>query len=165
MSMDKIESLKETRLIRNMFLKLILPATIFGIICMFNPYTLIVLPVSFSGSCWNYFGKQDHYDYSFCQFNNINVTIYVLFRALELFLILLMMFKIRNVKEEMNIKNELMVIFGIILIFSFSYAIPLGIQPGNPIFQGNKISYEQVFFCLLLIKNYARLLTSVIFCY
>ncbi len=34
-NIDKIESLKESKLIINMLLKVILPATIFGIVCMF----------------------------------------------------------------------------------------------------------------------------------
>lgn len=63
----------------------------------------------------------------------------------------------------MNLKNELTVILAVILLFSFAYAIPLALHP----FETNtteKALYQQVFFILLQIKNFIRLLIPVIYC-
>lgn len=87
------------------------------------------MPVSYSGSCWEYFHESSGFEYSYCRLNSINAAIYVITRGCEVAAILVMMYKIRNVKEELNIKNELMTIFAITILFSFTYAIPLGFHP------------------------------------
>lgn len=145
-----------------MILKIMVPFSIYGLISFFQPYTFALLPVCYSDSCWNYFHKYYHYQYSYCSMNTVNIIMYVSIRALEIAAVLVMMFRIRNVKEELNIRNELITIFVLVIVSSLIYAIPLAIYPDW--LTNHIIEYERLFFALTLLKNYLRLLISVLYC-
>jgi predicted membrane-bound dolichyl-phosphate-mannose-protein mannosyltransferase len=51
--------------------------------------------------------------------------VFVLVKSLEMLIMIFLMFKIKHVKEELNIRSELMWILGITIFFSMFYAIPL----------------------------------------
>lgn len=52
---------------------------------------------------------------------NANIISFITMNWLELLILVIMIFKIRNIKDELNIKNELIIIMGLWIFFSLGY--------------------------------------------
>lgn len=145
-------------------LRFVLPFTLFGIVCCFQPYTFIALPTSYPQPCWDYF--DNYFAGNYCLFPLFQQFVFVFFKLFEMLAMVYLVYKIRNVKEELNVRTELIWILAVTIIFTLFYAIPLLRQGDKQMFSGSSyLPFNRLFFSALLIKCYIRVLISFCFCY
>lgn len=97
-----------------------------GLSSFFFPYVYSIVPVYETQMCFTYF-ESSHYvipqmtassEDSIVQ---ANILSFITFNWLELLAMVLIIFKIRNAKDELNIQKELVLIMILWILFSLGY--------------------------------------------
>lgn len=131
-----------------LFLYLILPLSMFGVLAAIYPLAYVLLPVHDTNVCWNVFDdRQKLSPTNFCTLHTINDSSTIIINWFELFVLIYMVFLIRNIKEELNIKDELMIIAS--LYFFLSILLAIGYIGSNIYVTYNSYNLNLVFFIII----------------
>jgi hypothetical protein len=122
--------LREETLIRKGFWYFILPSIILGLIACFVPEVYMLLPVHETDTCLCSFGSQESLlaNY-FGVFKLTSILSFLVFNWSILMVLLVKIFRIRNINDETLIKKECSLIVGVWTFFSIlQYALFLYMQ-------------------------------------
>lgn len=98
-----------------------LPNLILGLMALVTKFMYMLVPIYETKQCYQYYNLDDDY----CYIIEVNVSVFFIVNWLQTLILVILLFKIRNVKDELNLKNELSVIIMIWLLFSLSYFFAL----------------------------------------
>lgn len=99
--------------------------TLFGAFSYFIPYTYSVVPVYETQACWRFFKNSSPFlrvDPT-CFMATANKITFISTNFFELMLLIILLYKIRDIKDELNIKIELNILIILWLLFSMLYFI------------------------------------------
>lgn len=103
---NECQKLNEKVLILRWLLPCILVTTFIGLASFFFPWLYSMVPVYETQKCFDYYKNSDHI---FPQLHDnslvikINIIAFISFNWLELLIMIIMIFKIRNAKDELSI--------------------------------------------------------------
>jgi hypothetical protein len=92
----------------------------------------------------------------------INLCIFIFVNWSQTLALIFLLYKIRNVKDELNLKNELRLIILIWLAFSLCYFICLQVQISSQKFIPG---YSVAIFSMIQLRNISSFSVSTYFCY
>ena len=98
-----------------------LPNIALGILALISPYIYMLVPVYETVQCYEYYNL----DNTMCYIIESNLCIFFIVNWAQTLVLVLLLYKIRNVKDELNLKKELSIIIALWLIFSLSYFLTL----------------------------------------
>lgn len=98
-----------------------MPNLILGLLAIVSKYVYMVVPIYETKQCYLYYDL----DESFCYIIEVNMAIFFIMNWLQTLILVILLFQIRNVKDELNLKKELTIIILIWLLFSLSYFFAL----------------------------------------
>lgn len=101
-----------------------IPNLVLGILALVSPYLYMLVPVYETQQCFAYYELNEDK----CFIIETNQCMFFFVNWLQTLILVLLLFKIRNVKDELNLKNELSIIIAIWLSFSLSYFLALQVQ-------------------------------------
>jgi hypothetical protein len=124
--LQDFNKLKESRFLKRHMAIFISCLSVLGFSAFFLPYLYAIVPVYETQQCKNfYIDPENNIVYPKLDKDSIvftlNIYSYLLFNWLELLLMVLICFKIRNVKDELSIHRELLWIVGFWIMCSFCY--------------------------------------------
>lgn len=121
--LSEFRELKESNFIKKHMLIFISAITAIGMSAFFYPYIYAFVPVYETDQCVGHFGKRIE-----SWVIDVNGFSYLIINWLELLLLVLICFKIRNVKDELSIIKELLWISGSWIICSFVYFLMFNLK-------------------------------------
>jgi hypothetical protein len=139
--------LRESVLIKKLFLYLILPLSLLGILAAIYPVAYVILPVHDANVCWNMFDDHGELYSNFCDLHTVNDCSTIFFNWGELAILIYMVFLIRNIKEDLSIKDELIIIAT--LYFFLSLILALGYLGSNVYAVFNSYNSNLVLFIIV----------------
>eukprot|EP00347_Sterkiella_histriomuscorum_P018536 403345140 len=167
-TMDTLNKLQEVNLIKLMLLIFILPNFLLGVIAAFIPYAYMLIPVYETQQCLSYYRSdfiqnQIHITMgpvTLCVVKTINNCVFVLINWLQTLSLILLFFRLRNIKDELNIRIELRAILFVWILFSLLYFTTLQIEQA---FDNEYSKY--VIFVAIQFRNALTYMISTYFCY
>ena len=125
---NEFQKLKESNFLKKHMLIFISIISVIGISSFFIPEIYAIVPVYETQQCLSYFTNSPFIEIP-CDsiVFTMNVYSYLLLNWMELLLLVLVCFKIRNVKDELSIIKELLWIAGFWIICSFFYFLMFSI--------------------------------------
>ncbi len=78
----------------------------------------MLVPIYETKQCFNYYNLREPSD---CFIIVTNISIFFIVNWAQTLTLVMLMWKIRNVKDELNLKKELYLVIGIWLVFSLLY--------------------------------------------
>jgi hypothetical protein len=113
--------LKETELLKKAAWIFMLPNAVLGIAAIINKYPYILVPIYETPQCTCYHSitKEE------CFIVDTNVSLFFIVNWFQTITLVYLLWAIRNVKDELNLKNELSIVIFIWVLFSLSYFIAL----------------------------------------
>jgi hypothetical protein len=106
----KLSDLKESEILKKTIKYFILPNLTLGIIAMFVPYAYMLIPVYETDQCYHYYTSAMNYMGFPCFIQIVNLCTFVTVNWVQTFILILLYYLIRNIKDELNIKLELKII-------------------------------------------------------
>ena len=120
---SKSKRLRENRVIVHFFFNIFVPMTVFSLLGIFSPYVYTLMPVYQSGSCWTHFFQQGLVppNENHCLLLHINIYVFIVVNWVFLSSLVLIYWKIRNIRNELNIKKEILFVMFAWGFFSLLY--------------------------------------------
>ena len=88
---------------------------------------------------------------------------FIIFNWIELAILIYMVYLIKDIKEGLNIKNELIAIATLYFILSITLA--LGYMAKNMYLKSDNGSVDMIFFIIILSRNFVRLFIEFCCCF
>ncbi|CDW85713.1 UNKNOWN [Stylonychia lemnae] len=166
-----LKQLKEKNLIAWVMLIFILPNFILGIIAIFVPYVYVAIPIYETQQCMKYYGDSFFTDLlkinlsstGYCAISVLNICTFIIVNWLQTLVLILLFYRLRNIKDELNIKQEIRIIIIIWISFSLAYFITLQYQQYHQ--DENNNATRVAIFCFILLRNIGSVSVSTYFCY
>jgi hypothetical protein len=124
-----------------------LPNLALGIFALISPYLYMLIPVYETYQCYDYYGLNSEQ----CFIIETNLCVFFSVNWAQTLILVLLLYTIRNVKDELNLKKELTVIIGIWLVFSLLYFLSLQIEISHNGMQNDPVvDFVSIFIFLLI---------------
>ena len=169
LNMKRLNQLKELYLIRYT-LYLIIPFFILGLIGFFiKPIVSVFIPVYETKQCWEYYSTRTHYERIECNEWAMvtNQIVFVVYNWIELIILIYMLYKIRNIKDELNIQSELTLIIIMWVFFSTVYFVTQQVQLSRLNVHNDQLEMltKWIIFTAIELRNLSNTFISFCFCW
>lgn len=163
-NLSKLSFLKESQLLRKTGFYFLLPSLLLGVLALASPLIYMIVPVYETYQCYEYYNL----DSTKCYILEANLCIFYFINWSQTLILVLLLYKIRNVKDELNLKNELFIIIGIWLFFSLFYFLALQVEITSRDIDptDSNLKYVSILiFALIQSRNMLSFSVSTFFCY
>lgn len=132
---------------------------ILGFAALFSEYIYILVPIYETDQCKCKFdlNKDD------CFVTDSNVSLFFVVNWLQTVILIYLLYAIRNVKDELNLKTELIYVIIIWVIFSLSYFTTLVASNINKADDGHESA--KAIFSFIQIRNFFSFFVQTLYCY
>ena len=98
-NLSKLSFLKESQLLRKTGFYFLLPSLLLGVLALASPLIYMIVPVYETYQCYEYYNL----DSTKCYILEANLCIFYFINWSQTLILVLLLYKIRNVKDELNL--------------------------------------------------------------
>lgn len=156
--LSEFQKLKESNFLKKHMLIFISVITVIGMSTFYYPNIYAIVPVYETDQCQSYFQSYTVPAWIY----DMNIYSYLVINWCELLFLVLICFKIRNVKDELSIITELLWISGSWIICSFFYFLMFNFKASAQ--EDGKFLLSWGIFLTIQLRNLSTMVISATFC-